>query len=332
MKAFRSVFWLLIFTSHYSLVTSHCLAEVPRTIHYQGRLSADTGVPLTGDVRVTLRLYTAAGGGQALWTEDHEVSLAKLDNGFFSVDLGSKTPFNDTVDFNTPLWLTTEVNGEGELSPRQLLSAVSYAINADLLDGLDSTAFLAAAAAAVPPEVSRLGEAIESPEVADGTLTAADTADDFLTAGAGAAVTKTGASWQISAPGVPAGPAAARASAGASNAVTIGTGADTELASVSLTTASAASAVLVLATVQLNHAANPNDKTVDVKLFRNGVQLDGSWRGRIGTANRAISELPVTLHAYDTPGAGPMTFSVKARSSAAGAQATVRRLTVIELP
>lgn len=328
---FRKVFaGVLVFTIHCSLTTVHCFADVPRTIHYQGRLTAGSGVPITGQVRVTLRLYNAAGGGTALWQEEHAITLTKTDNGLFSVDLGSQTPFGEAVDFNQPLWLTTEVNGEGELVPRQLLSSVSYAINADLLDGLDSSALLAAAAA-VPEDVTRLGPFIEGGEVADGTLTAADTAGEFLTAGAGAAVAKTGGSWQISAPGA-AGPAGARVSTSASNAVTIGTAADTELASVVLTKTAAASVVLVLATVQLNHTANPNDKTVNVKLFRNGVQLDGSWQARIGTANRAVSELPVTLHAYDTPEAGTMTFSVTARSSAAGAQATVRRLTVIELP
>lgn len=524
--------------------TAPAWADVPRTIHYQGRLSTSAGTPLTGDVRVTIRLYDAAGGDQALWTEDHELSLTKADNGLFSVDLGSKTAFGDKLDFNEPLWLTTEVNGEGELSPRQLLSSVSYAINADLLDGLDSTALLAAAAA-LPADVTRLGASIETAEVTDGTLTAEDTAATFITAGPGVTVTKVAASWgvamaatggtitavtagagltggaadgdaaldvgagpgilvtadavsvdtgiaagqivqldaagalpavsgvnlinlnaanlasgtvpdprlsatvsllgqtigtaeleaaavtapqlgansvdasalsaaaiqvgdieagdlpahagahqpggadalptaaavgisaangagssaslaradhahqgvhAIAASGQPqitgdatlaaganialsqagqtitiAAPAGSTGSNSAANAITIGTGSDTTLATVTITKLSAGSNLLVLANVQLNSTGNPNTKTVDVKLFRGAAQLDASYTARLGTANETVQNAPVMLHTWDTSGAGTYTFTLKARASAANAQATIRRLTVLEL-
>lgn len=49
--------------------------------------------------------------------------------------------------------------------------------------------------------VSQLGALIESAEIADGTVTAVDTTNAFLTAGSGATVAKSGNSWQISATG-----------------------------------------------------------------------------------------------------------------------------------
>ncbi len=276
---------LLVVTCYLSLVTCHSpvSASVPRTIHYQGKMTEPNGSPLTGEHTVTLRLYEAATAGAKLWEEQHQLALTKDDNGIFSVILGGTTPFPSTMTFNAPLWLTIEVDGQGEFSPRQPLSAVSYAINADLLDGLDSTQLLAGAgtgditavaagtgltgggttgditldvgagaglvatadaiavdvgttanqivqldgagalpavsganltdlnaanlAAGTVPDarlssnVSLLGASIESSEVTDGTLTADDTTNTFLSAGAGVTVTKSAGSWTIASTG-----------------------------------------------------------------------------------------------------------------------------------
>ena len=258
-------------------------ASIPRTINYQGKLTEPDGSPLTGDHTVTLRLYDTATGGAKLWEEAHQLRLVRDDNGIFSVILGGTTPFPSTMVFNTPLWLTIEVDGQGEFSPRQPLSAVSYAINADLLDGLDSTQLLAGvgtgnitgvtagagltgggttgnitldvgagaglvatadaiavdvgttankivqldgtgalpavsgvnltnlnasnlASGTVPDarlstKVSLLGPSIESSEITNGTITADNTANTFLTAGTGVTVTKSAGSWTITSTG-----------------------------------------------------------------------------------------------------------------------------------
>src|SRR3989338_8765359 len=83
-------------------------AGVPRTIHYQGKLTEPDGSPITGDHTVTLRLYDAATGWTTLWEEAHQLSLVRDDNGVFSVVLGSTTPFSSTITFNEPLWLTID--------------------------------------------------------------------------------------------------------------------------------------------------------------------------------------------------------------------------------
>ncbi|MBI3011246.1 MAG: hypothetical protein HYY58_01980 [Candidatus Omnitrophica bacterium] len=135
-----------VFAGHWSLATDHSMAEagIPRTIHYQGRLTELSGTPLTGEHTVTVRLYDAPTGGAELWKEQHTVSMAREDEGIVSIELGSRTPFPTQVTFNSPLWLTIEIDGAGELSPRQVLSAAGYAMNADALDGLDSLQLLRA--------------------------------------------------------------------------------------------------------------------------------------------------------------------------------------------
>lgn len=182
-------------------------ADVPRTIHYQGRLTDADGTPLVGDHTVTLRLYDAAEAGTRLWEEAHPVVFERDDRGIFSLLLGSVTPFPATLQFNQPVWLTTEVDSQGELLPRQLLSSVSSALNADRLDGLDAADLLKALG-------SQTLVAVTAAEVTDGTLTAADTAETFLTAGSGVLITKTPESWAIAAVG----------SGGDITSVTAGTG------------------------------------------------------------------------------------------------------------
>ncbi|MBI3330662.1 MAG: hypothetical protein HYZ96_00960 [Candidatus Omnitrophica bacterium] len=343
-------------------------AGVPRTIAYQGKLTETNGSPLAGDHVVTLRLYDAAAEGAKLWEEQHAISLTALDSGVFALVLGAKTPFGSGITFNEPLWLSIEVDGAGEFAPRQPLSSVGYALNADTLDGLDSTAFLASTGGIQPGDIE-VGDlpahaSLHQPGGSDALLTAAPasvgsansegastslaradhihqgvhslaasgqpqlTGDVALAAGANVTLTQAGQDITIAASG---GAAGNRATDFASNSVAISSSSDTSLISVTITKSQAGSALLVLATVQLNHTSGGN-KTVDLKLFRDASQLDASYRGRVGTGGGQVEELPVTLQAWDTSGAGTYTFSLKAKASANGATATVRRLTAIELP
>src|SRR3989338_4197383 len=134
------------FTGHWSPVTSHFIevayAEVPQYISYQGKLMDATGdKAVTRSITMTFRLYDASTGGTELWKEEHSISLAEADKGLFNVVLGSVTALSST-DFNTPMWLSVQVTGDSEMTPRQRLTASGYALNADKLDSLDSTKFL----------------------------------------------------------------------------------------------------------------------------------------------------------------------------------------------
>src|SRR3989338_3681512 len=143
----RIALWSISFCC-VALGTGGVQADVPRTIHYQGKLAEADGTPLTGDISVTLRLYDTATAGPLLWEASPGLALVRDDQGLFSVTLESQTPFGDAISFNEPLWLSVEIDGRGELLPRQAITAVSYAINADLLDGMDSAELIAAASGA----------------------------------------------------------------------------------------------------------------------------------------------------------------------------------------
>src|SRR5438128_11774844 len=67
---------------------------VPATVTQQGRLLKTDGTPATGMVSLVFTLYADATTTTALWTETQSVTL---DDGYFSVQLGSMTSFTSSV-------------------------------------------------------------------------------------------------------------------------------------------------------------------------------------------------------------------------------------------
>jgi hypothetical protein len=115
-------------------------AQVPQLINFQGRLAEpDTGKPYPdAQYGITFRLYDQAEGGKLLWSEQQTVQLVA---GVFNVILGNVQPLDSKL-FSADVWLTTQVAHDQEMAPRARLCAGPYALNADLLDGLDSTQFV----------------------------------------------------------------------------------------------------------------------------------------------------------------------------------------------
>ncbi|MFH1854020.1 MAG: hypothetical protein ABH815_01785, partial [Candidatus Omnitrophota bacterium] len=113
-------------------------ADIPRYINYQGKLTDAEDNPVVGDVSITVRLYDVASSGTALWTETQTVTVTR---GVFSMLLGETTALSG-LDFNSAYWYSVEVESDGEMTPRQRLTTIAYAINADKLDGYDAADFL----------------------------------------------------------------------------------------------------------------------------------------------------------------------------------------------
>ncbi len=103
------------------------MADVLKEINYQGQLIDNvSGSPVSGSVSMIVRIYDVETDGTALWEETHDtVAVA---GGLYNVILGSVESLA-TVDFNQVLWFGVEVDGNGEMTPRQLLTSVSSAIH-----------------------------------------------------------------------------------------------------------------------------------------------------------------------------------------------------------
>mgnify|MGYP005812272935 CR=1 FL=1 len=147
---------------------------INQEINFQGRLFNAQGATVPdGYYNIEFKIYQDGDGqsagdttgtptGSLKWTEDHLNANSQgviTKNGFFSVQLGSVTPFGAGIDWNQDtLWLSVQVGntstcsvssnfqtdcgGDGEMLPMKRLSANPYAINSRLLGGLSSAQFV----------------------------------------------------------------------------------------------------------------------------------------------------------------------------------------------
>jgi len=107
--------------------------EPPLRMTYQGRLLDSAGNPREGDARLVFGLYAAPTGGTALWSEVHDP--VALDNGFFTVQLGSYTALMRELFAGASAYLQVEADPAGALPselfwPRQRLAMVPWAFSA----------------------------------------------------------------------------------------------------------------------------------------------------------------------------------------------------------
>jgi hypothetical protein len=104
------------------------------TMAYQGYLTDTEGNPLGGTGNLSFALYATPSGGASLWEETQ--TNVQVNEGIFSVMLGSEEPFNG-VDFENPLYLGIAIDGGSELQPRVPLGAAPASLFAHQIpDGL----------------------------------------------------------------------------------------------------------------------------------------------------------------------------------------------------
>ncbi len=100
-------------------------AQLDPTLSIQGILKKSNGAAVDdGAYSITFKLYAAAAGGAALWTETQ--SDVEVSSGIYSAALGVVTPLN--VPFNQLYYLGVTV-GSTELTPRVLLTSAPYALS-----------------------------------------------------------------------------------------------------------------------------------------------------------------------------------------------------------
>jgi hypothetical protein len=110
------------------LVAAAASSAVPSTLTQQGRLLDSAGAPATGSVQITFTVYDTASGGTSLWTETQNITL---DDGYFSARLGETTAIGANVFDGSTRYLGVQVGTDAEMTPRQSLVSVPYAIMAN---------------------------------------------------------------------------------------------------------------------------------------------------------------------------------------------------------
>ena len=126
--------------------------SVPGTINYQGYLTDSGGKAVNATLSMTFSIYDVPSGGSALWTETQ--SSVTVANGLFNVILGSVTNIDPAI-LKGSSYLGVKVGSDAEMTPRQQLTSVAYALrsyssmDADKLGGKDASAYVLAGQAYV---------------------------------------------------------------------------------------------------------------------------------------------------------------------------------------
>jgi len=115
-------FWI---ASLLLLCANVSFAEVPLLLQQQGRVLDKQNKPLSGVQNITFQLYDKATGGASLWKETKSTTLQ---NGYYSLLLGTSTPLKTSVLENKEVWLGVTVGQGNELKPRRRVASVPYAI------------------------------------------------------------------------------------------------------------------------------------------------------------------------------------------------------------
>jgi hypothetical protein len=127
MKAVLRLFGALLTVA---IMTTTGYGQVPQQISFQGYLTDDLGNPVSdNDYGMVFSIYAAAEGGSAMWWEEQTVALT---NGVFNVQIGQDpagNPFPQDL-FDAQRWLGVTVGADAEMSPRQPLTSVPFAIQA----------------------------------------------------------------------------------------------------------------------------------------------------------------------------------------------------------
>ncbi|MCX5715212.1 MAG: hypothetical protein NT033_10565, partial [Candidatus Omnitrophica bacterium] len=139
---FKSVMTFCFFIIALLFFWDTVFGEVAKQISFQARITRKDKTMISGSLNVIFRLYTAETGGEAVWTETQPVTADS--SGIISCYLGSVTVFPDAIDFNTTYYISLDVDGDGEMSPRIKLVPTPASLNTKLFDGLASTTFLRA--------------------------------------------------------------------------------------------------------------------------------------------------------------------------------------------
>ena len=114
-----------------------------RFISFQGRLTDSLGNPITSSVTTTYKFYTQATGGTPISGATQTCTAQPDQDGIFENLVGNDSgpscgngiPASLFTE-NAEIWMGVTIASDPEMSPRQQIANVGYALNAETLQGL----------------------------------------------------------------------------------------------------------------------------------------------------------------------------------------------------
>ncbi|MFP4528984.1 MAG: hypothetical protein ACLFQX_10560, partial [Candidatus Kapaibacterium sp.] len=110
---------LIIFASGFAI------AQMPRTISYQGYFTGEDGEPIDRTAAITFAIFNSQKSGTPLWIEIREVAVK---DGYINIVLGEENPID--LPFERQYWLQITLEN-GSPFPRTPLTAVPYSFHSD---------------------------------------------------------------------------------------------------------------------------------------------------------------------------------------------------------
>lgn len=122
-RKIKSTIWAVVLL----VMGSMAWAEIIPSFNFQGRLTDDQGVPYTGLHSMTISLYDVAGGGSSLMSKTYP--NLDIKNGYVNIQIVAEgsMDFSD-LPFDRQYWVGVQVDGLPEMTPREKLSHVAYAM------------------------------------------------------------------------------------------------------------------------------------------------------------------------------------------------------------
>ena len=164
-------------------------AAVPELINYQGKVYQPSGAAVPdGAYKIAFSIYDVPTGGTAVWTETYDALQVK--GSAFHVLLGSINPIGASIFGTADRYLGVKLANDPELSPRQKIASVPYAMVAETVaDGSVTTAKLAPGVAIPTGLISMWSGAADAVPagwaLCDGTNGTPDLRDRFVVGAAG---------------------------------------------------------------------------------------------------------------------------------------------------
>lgn len=148
------------------LMVAPTLASVPPIINYQGKLMQPSGTAVAdGIYSIQFAIYDVPTGGTAIWSETNPSVQVK--GGLFATMMGSVVNLPTNVFDNPNRFLGIKVGSDAEMTPRQQIASVAFAMKADEADSSKTVPDGAITTSKIADN------SIISPKLAEGSVTGA---------------------------------------------------------------------------------------------------------------------------------------------------------------
>lgn len=116
-------FWLLMCSAPATTQAQ----GVPLRINHQGQLFDAAMTPVNGSHTITFAIYANAAGGIALWSEQQTLTF---DKGYYATTIGTMAAIPKNLFNGGTVYLGISIDSDSEMTPREPLDSVPYAIAA----------------------------------------------------------------------------------------------------------------------------------------------------------------------------------------------------------